>query len=112
MGNEITITLKGDLGAFHLDVDFAVPMHGITALFGPSGCGKTSILRSVAGLNHMAGRIAIGSTSAHWAMCFRKPACFRTCPSAKTSSMARNAPRKLKSTYASTTSSTCSVFVI
>lgn len=61
MGNEIAITLKGDLGAFHLDVDFAVPMHGITALFGPSGCGKTSILRSVAGLNHMAGRIAIGS---------------------------------------------------
>jgi molybdate transport system ATP-binding protein len=61
MRDDIAITLKGDLGAFHLDVDFAVPMHGITALFGPSGCGKTSILRAVAGLNHLRGRIAIGS---------------------------------------------------
>ncbi|MCO6391581.1 molybdenum ABC transporter ATP-binding protein [Aliihoeflea aestuarii] len=61
MADRIEIALKGDLGAFHLDVDLAVPMHGITALFGPSGCGKTSILRSVAGLNRMPGRIAVGS---------------------------------------------------
>ncbi|MET0169793.1 MAG: molybdenum ABC transporter ATP-binding protein [Aliihoeflea sp.] len=61
MTERIEIALKGNLGAFHLDVDLAVPMHGITALFGPSGCGKTSILRSVAGLNRMPGRIAIGT---------------------------------------------------
>src|SRR5690606_30250893 len=42
------------------DVDFRLPMHGISALFGPSGCGKTTILRSVAGLHRIAGRIAIG----------------------------------------------------
>lgn len=61
MGERIEIALKGSLGAFRLEVDVAVPMHGITALFGPSGCGKTSILRSVAGLNRMPGRIAIGT---------------------------------------------------
>lgn len=60
MTSEIAIKLKGALGAFHLDVDFAVPMHGITALFGPSGCGKTSILRSVAGLNRVPGSIHVG----------------------------------------------------
>lgn len=60
MADTIDIALRGELGTFLLDVDFAVPMHGITALFGPSGCGKTSILRSVAGLNRIPGRIAVG----------------------------------------------------
>lgn len=60
MGDRIEIALAGTLGAFRLDVDFTVPMRGITALFGPSGCGKTSILRSVAGLNRIPGRIAVG----------------------------------------------------
>jgi molybdate transport system ATP-binding protein len=36
--------------AFTLDVDLALPMRGITALFGASGSGKTTLLRSVAGL--------------------------------------------------------------
>lgn len=36
--------------AFSLDVDFAWPSRGVTALFGPSGSGKTSVLRAVAGL--------------------------------------------------------------
>ncbi len=61
MEEQIAIRLAGTLGTFRLDVDFAVPMRGITALFGPSGCGKTSILRSVAGLNHVPGDIRIGS---------------------------------------------------
>lgn len=61
MPEGITVRLAGTLGAFRLDVDFAVPMRGITALFGPSGCGKTSVLRSVAGLNHVPGDIRIGS---------------------------------------------------
>lgn len=60
MRDEIGIALDGTLGDFRLNVDFAVPMQGVTALFGPSGCGKTSILRSVAGLNRLSGRIAIG----------------------------------------------------
>lgn len=62
MSDRIDIALAGELGAFMLDVDFSVPMHGISALFGPSGCGKTSILRSVAGLNRLPGRIAVGGS--------------------------------------------------
>lgn len=60
MSLAIEIALDGQIGAFRLKVDFSLPMHGISALFGPSGCGKTSILRSVAGLNRIPGRIAIG----------------------------------------------------
>jgi molybdate transport system ATP-binding protein len=60
MGDAIAIALDGTLGTFTLDVDFTVPMRGISALFGPSGCGKTTILRSVAGLNRIPGHITIG----------------------------------------------------
>lgn len=60
MSEEISIRLGGRLGTFTLDVDFRLPMNGISALFGPSGCGKTTILRAVAGLHHIEGRIAIG----------------------------------------------------
>jgi len=51
---------EGVLGSFVLDVAFEAPMRGITALFGPSGSGKTSILRCVAGLNRLRGRLAVG----------------------------------------------------
>lgn len=37
---------------FQLDVDLALPTHGITVLYGASGSGKTSVLRCVAGLEH------------------------------------------------------------
>ena len=60
MAGSIEIALDGRLGAFRLDVDLRLPMQGISALFGPSGCGKTSILRAVAGLNRMPGRVAVG----------------------------------------------------
>lgn len=60
MSELISIALAGKLGTFDLNVDFSVPMHGITALFGPSGCGKTSILKSVAGLNRIPGHIRVG----------------------------------------------------
>jgi molybdate transport system ATP-binding protein len=56
----ISIALRGKMGAFTLDAAFEVPMRGITALFGPSGCGKTTILRCIAGLQHLAGRVSIG----------------------------------------------------
>src|SRR5262245_590001 len=51
----------GMRGRFDLNVAFDAPMKGITALFGPSGCGKTSILRCIAGLNRLPGRLAMGA---------------------------------------------------
>ncbi|MBL1378136.1 molybdenum ABC transporter ATP-binding protein [Zobellella iuensis] len=36
---------------FELDVDFSLPLDGVTALFGRSGCGKTTLLRLIAGLD-------------------------------------------------------------
>jgi molybdate transport system ATP-binding protein len=56
----ISAQYAGVLGRFELDVAFEVPMRGITALFGPSGCGKTTILRCVAGLNRLPGRLVGG----------------------------------------------------
>ncbi|RDI98130.1 molybdenum ABC transporter ATP-binding protein [Dyella solisilvae] len=50
-------------GALALDVDFALPPRGITALFGPSGAGKTTCLRAIAGLERgAAGRVSFGDT--------------------------------------------------
>jgi len=45
---------------FALDVDLALPAHGVSALFGPSGCGKTTVLRALAGLERAAGRVVLG----------------------------------------------------
>ena len=56
----IALALAGRLGSFELDVTFEAPVTGITALFGPSGCGKTTILRCIAGLQNIPGRIVIG----------------------------------------------------
>ncbi|MBG9387660.1 molybdenum ABC transporter ATP-binding protein [Caenimonas aquaedulcis] len=44
---------------FRLDVDCALPAHGITCVFGPSGSGKTSLLRCIAGLERAAGTVRI-----------------------------------------------------
>ena len=47
---------------FGLDVDFNVPMRGITGVFGESGSGKTTLLRCVAGLEKPAtGRLLVGN---------------------------------------------------
>ncbi len=43
----------GSQGSFTLDARFSFPAQGVTALFGPSGCGKTTLLRCIAGLNHL-----------------------------------------------------------
>ena len=59
-GDVMALAFRGRLGAFALDVAATLPGRGITGLFGPSGCGKTTVLRCVAGLAHLEGRLAIG----------------------------------------------------
>ena len=49
----IEASFRGTLGRFSLDVRFAAPPRGVTALFGPSGCGKTTTLRCIAGLQRL-----------------------------------------------------------
>lgn len=56
----LALDVRGAVGAFALNVSFTAPMHGITALFGPSGCGKTTVLRLVAGLDRLGGRLTVG----------------------------------------------------
>lgn len=59
----LTARFAGRLGNFNLNVDLQLPATGVTALFGPSGCGKTTILRCMAGLNHLPqGEFKIDST--------------------------------------------------
>ena len=71
----IGASFSGALGSFTLDVAFRAPTRGVTALFGPSGCGKTSVLRCMAGLQRLSGRLTIGGEV--WqdsaAGVFRKP---------------------------------------
>jgi molybdate transport system ATP-binding protein len=55
----IEARLQGTLGDFRLDVDLAIPAEGLTVLFGPSGSGKTTILRCVAGLTRLSGRLSV-----------------------------------------------------
>jgi len=46
---------------FALDLAFASPEAGVTALFGPSGCGKSTVLSAVAGLlRPQQGRVVLG----------------------------------------------------
>ena len=40
---------------FSLDIDQSLSLNGVTAIFGPSGCGKTTLLRAIAGLEHIPG---------------------------------------------------------
>ncbi|MEM9123502.1 MAG: molybdenum ABC transporter ATP-binding protein [Pseudomonadota bacterium] len=56
----LSVRLRGQRGAFRLDVAFEAPATGVTALFGPSGSGKTTVLRGLAGLERLEGRVALG----------------------------------------------------
>lgn len=71
----IQAAFSGTLGGFSIDVAFELPVKGITALFGPSGSGKTTILRCMAGLHRLNGRLKVGEQV--WqddaAGIFRKP---------------------------------------
>lgn len=51
--------LSGALGSFLLKVAFHLPSQGVTGLFGPSGAGKTTILRAIAGLVRLKGRVSL-----------------------------------------------------
>ena len=49
--------------SFQLQVDFQIPLQGVTAIFGPSGCGKTTLLRCLAGLERSPkGRLIFGES--------------------------------------------------
>lgn len=52
---EMLLRLHLARAAFTLNVDLALPTHGITAVWGASGCGKTTLLRCVAGLERAPG---------------------------------------------------------
>lgn len=62
MSARIDACFRGRIGGFTLDVAFALEA-GVTALSGPSGSGKTTILRCLAGLDHLPGSlVADGET--------------------------------------------------
>ncbi len=50
---------RGKLGDFTLDAAFKAPAKGVTGLFGASGSGKTTILRCVAGLERLSGKLSV-----------------------------------------------------
>ena len=57
----IRARLRLQRDGFALEVDLALPGHGISALFGPSGSGKTTCLRAIAGLERVPGAyVAVG----------------------------------------------------
>lgn len=57
----IEVRFTKALPSFTLDVAFAAPAAGVTALFGASGSGKTSIIQAIAGgLRPDSGLIAVG----------------------------------------------------
>ena len=58
--HHIEAHFAGAVGGFRLQVSFRFPSSGVTALFGPSGSGKTTILRCIAGLQRLRGRLLIG----------------------------------------------------
>jgi molybdate transport system ATP-binding protein len=45
----VAVALRHSFPGFALDIAFALPGGGVTALFGPSGSGKTSIVNAIAG---------------------------------------------------------------
>jgi molybdate transport system ATP-binding protein len=51
--------VRGKLGDFALDLAFACPAAKVTAITGPSGAGKTSVLRWLAGLVAIGGRLIV-----------------------------------------------------
>lgn len=55
----IAARFSGRLGEFSLDVSLDLPARGVSVFFGPSGCGKTTLLRCIAGLERLDGRLEV-----------------------------------------------------
>lgn len=76
MSIEVAFKLE-QRGGFDLDVAFAAPGSGVTALFGRSGSGKTTVLRCIAGLQQATGSCTInGETwqkAGYWLPPHRRP---------------------------------------
>ncbi len=59
--HELSIRVRVEFPGFELDVDDALELEGVTAIFGASGSGKSTLLRAIAGFERPAsGRIAFG----------------------------------------------------
>ena len=52
--------LRGGVGELRIEAAFEARAGETTAIFGPSGSGKTTVLRAVAGLTRLSGRLALG----------------------------------------------------
>lgn len=60
----LTLAVQKRYGDFTLDVDSALPLTGVTAVFGSSGAGKSSLLRIIAGLDRPdGGRVLFGGAA-------------------------------------------------
>lgn len=55
----IDVALHGTVGNFCIDAAFHTADQGVTVLYGPSGCGKTTVLRAIAGLTQLSGKVWI-----------------------------------------------------
>ena len=59
--SKLVIATRTAFSGFELDLEVALPLQGVTAIFGPSGSGKTSLLNVIAGnLRARDGRIVFG----------------------------------------------------
>jgi len=59
----LKVELRGAVGALPIEAAFAAEAGETTAIFGPSGSGKTTVLRAVAGLTRLDGRLTLGETA-------------------------------------------------
>ena len=59
MSQTLHIHLQLQRPTFSLQAQLDLPCQGVTVLWGASGSGKTTLLRSVAGLEHAQGRVAL-----------------------------------------------------
>ena len=75
-GAMIKVRYKLQRASFALDVDFEVPMQGITGIFGPSGAGKTTLLRCIAGLESAAGGTSHSVQERNIGYVFQEPRLF------------------------------------
>lgn len=58
----IDVALAGRISRdFAIDIACQLPAQGVTAVLGPSGSGKTSLLRALAGLDHIPGTMRFGN---------------------------------------------------